>query len=255
MIIGLEVILITTIEKILSKVELCGAWFFIVILVRHAILVNNYLCIKCFDQVVSGIQLTISFSNVGKSIGARRSWGRQWAGQQKSLAPLYRATRDLELCLSEYAPLIAFTMKILSPFKVLTNTVNYYYPLIILAPCDYFLFPNLKKLLGGNKFGSNDEVITETSKRLFWGPRENLLFGRNFKLEKQWTKFIELKCDLCTYMYINKTFLCRKTFLFFLFFQTVIDLSNHLRILPNFRIFPRVVSIYIESSVRKDTIL
>ena len=32
-----------------------------------------------------------------------------------------------------------------------------------LAPCDYFLFPNLKKWLGGRRFGSNEEVITETN--------------------------------------------------------------------------------------------
>ncbi|XP_033222542.1 histone-lysine N-methyltransferase SETMAR-like [Belonocnema kinseyi] len=32
-----------------------------------------------------------------------------------------------------------------------------------LAPCDYFLFPKLKKWLGGKRFGSNKEVITETN--------------------------------------------------------------------------------------------
>ncbi|XP_033224994.1 histone-lysine N-methyltransferase SETMAR-like [Belonocnema kinseyi] len=30
-----------------------------------------------------------------------------------------------------------------------------------LAPCDYFLFPNWKKWLGGKRFGSIEEVITE----------------------------------------------------------------------------------------------
>ena len=31
-----------------------------------------------------------------------------------------------------------------------------------LAPCDFFLFPNLKKWLDGKKFTSNEEVIAET---------------------------------------------------------------------------------------------
>ncbi|GBP26227.1 Histone-lysine N-methyltransferase SETMAR [Eumeta japonica] len=32
-----------------------------------------------------------------------------------------------------------------------------------LAPCDYYLFPNLKKWLGGKRFESNEEVNTETN--------------------------------------------------------------------------------------------
>ncbi|KAL7726572.1 hypothetical protein ACLKA6_010437 [Drosophila palustris] len=32
-----------------------------------------------------------------------------------------------------------------------------------LAPCDYYLFPNLKKWLGGKKFQSNEQVICETN--------------------------------------------------------------------------------------------
>ncbi|EFN87072.1 Histone-lysine N-methyltransferase SETMAR, partial [Harpegnathos saltator] len=31
-----------------------------------------------------------------------------------------------------------------------------------LAPCDFFLFPNLKKSLAGQKFESNEEVIAAT---------------------------------------------------------------------------------------------
>ena len=30
------------------------------------------------------------------------------------------------------------------------------------APCDFFLFPNLKKSLAGQKFASNEEVIAAT---------------------------------------------------------------------------------------------
>ena len=32
-----------------------------------------------------------------------------------------------------------------------------------LAPSDYFLFPNLKKWLGGKRFYSNDEIVTQTN--------------------------------------------------------------------------------------------
>jgi len=32
-----------------------------------------------------------------------------------------------------------------------------------LAPCDFFLFPNMKKWLGGKRFASNEEIIAETN--------------------------------------------------------------------------------------------
>ena len=32
-----------------------------------------------------------------------------------------------------------------------------------LAPSNYFLFPNLKKWLGGKRFYSNDEIISQTN--------------------------------------------------------------------------------------------
>ena len=31
-----------------------------------------------------------------------------------------------------------------------------------LTPCDFFLFPNMKKWLGGKRFTSNEEVIAAT---------------------------------------------------------------------------------------------
>ena len=33
-----------------------------------------------------------------------------------------------------------------------------------LAPSEYFLLPNLKKWLGGKRFYSNDEIISETNR-------------------------------------------------------------------------------------------
>lgn len=63
-----------------------------------------------------------------------------------------------------------------------------------LAPCDYFLFPNLKKWLGGKRFGSNDEVINETNAYFDDLPKSHFLEGIG-KLEKRWNKCVELKGD------------------------------------------------------------
>ena len=48
------------------------------------------------------------------------------------------------------------------------------------APSDYFLFPNLKKWLGGKRFYSNDEIISQThtyfedlEKSYFWERYKN----------------------------------------------------------------------------------
>ncbi|XP_066254460.1 histone-lysine N-methyltransferase SETMAR-like [Euwallacea similis] len=63
-----------------------------------------------------------------------------------------------------------------------------------LAPCDYFLSPNLKKWLGGKRFGSNEEVITETN-AYFEGLDKTYYLEGIKQLEKRWTKCIELKVD------------------------------------------------------------
>jgi len=59
---------------------------------------------------------------------------------------------------------------------------------------DYFLFPNMKKWLGGKKFGSNDEVIAETN-TYFEGLEQSYFLEGIQKIEKRWTKCIELKGD------------------------------------------------------------
>lgn len=63
-----------------------------------------------------------------------------------------------------------------------------------LAPCDYFLFPNLKKWLGGKRFRSNEEVIAETNDYFESLEGNYYLEGIN-KLERRWTKCIELNGD------------------------------------------------------------
>jgi hypothetical protein len=51
-----------------------------------------------------------------------------------------------------------------------------------LAPCDFFLFPKMKKLLGEKRFASNEEVITETEAYL---AEFNLSY---FLEERRWAK-------------------------------------------------------------------
>lgn len=61
-----------------------------------------------------------------------------------------------------------------------------------LAPCDFFLFPNLKKWLGGKRFTSNEEVIAETNAYFAEFEKSYYLAGLQ-KLEKRWARCIELK--------------------------------------------------------------
>ena len=63
-----------------------------------------------------------------------------------------------------------------------------------LAPCDYFLFPNLKKWLGGKRFESNEDVIAQTNAYFEELPPSYFKDGLN-KLEKRWEKCIELNGD------------------------------------------------------------
>lgn len=63
-----------------------------------------------------------------------------------------------------------------------------------LAPCDFFLFPNMKKWLGGKRFTSNEEVIAVTETYFAEFDKSYFLDGLK-KLEYRWTKCIELKGD------------------------------------------------------------
>ncbi|KMQ82022.1 mariner transposase, partial [Lasius niger] len=56
-----------------------------------------------------------------------------------------------------------------------------------LAPCDFFLFPNMKKWLGGKRFASNEEIIAETN--AYFAAFENSYFLEGLKkLENRWAK-------------------------------------------------------------------
>lgn len=63
-----------------------------------------------------------------------------------------------------------------------------------LAYCDFFLFGNMKKWPSGKKFDSDEEIITETNS-YFAGFKKGYFLDGIKKLEKRWTKYIELKGD------------------------------------------------------------
>ncbi|XP_054729345.1 histone-lysine N-methyltransferase SETMAR-like [Anastrepha obliqua] len=60
-----------------------------------------------------------------------------------------------------------------------------------LSPSDYWLFADLKKMLRGKRFGSNDEVIAETE-AYFEGKEKSFYKGGIERLEKRWNDFSKL---------------------------------------------------------------
>ena len=63
-----------------------------------------------------------------------------------------------------------------------------------LAPCDFFLFPNLKTWLGGKKFSSNEKVIVAVNK--YFADFETAYLSDGIKkLETRWTKCIAFDGD------------------------------------------------------------
>lgn len=61
-----------------------------------------------------------------------------------------------------------------------------------LAPCDYFLFSNLKRWLQGKRFHSNDEVIAETD--AYFAAFEKSYYSDGIKkIENRWERCIELE--------------------------------------------------------------
>ncbi|XP_049820041.1 protein GVQW3-like [Aethina tumida] len=63
-----------------------------------------------------------------------------------------------------------------------------------LAPNDYWLFADLKKMLQGRKFGSNEEVIAETESYLEAKDKSFYKHGIEM-LERRWNDCITLKVD------------------------------------------------------------
>ncbi|KAG5313733.1 SETMR methyltransferase, partial [Acromyrmex insinuator] len=63
-----------------------------------------------------------------------------------------------------------------------------------LAPCNYFLFPNLKKWFRGKRFTTREQLIAETD-TYFEGLDKSYYSDGLKKLKNRWVKCIELKED------------------------------------------------------------
>ena len=67
-----------------------------------------------------------------------------------------------------------------------------------LAPNDYYLFADLKRMLQGKRFGSNEEVIAEIEAYL--EAKDKLFYKKGIEmLEKRWNECITLEGD-----YVNE---------------------------------------------------
>ena len=63
-----------------------------------------------------------------------------------------------------------------------------------LAPSDYWLFADLKRMLQGNRFGSNEEVISE--KVAYVEAKDNLFYKKDIELfKKGWNQCFTLEGD------------------------------------------------------------
>ena len=63
-----------------------------------------------------------------------------------------------------------------------------------LTPSDYWLFADLKRILQGKRFGSNEEVISETE--AYFETKDKLFYQKGIKfLEKHWNQCITLEGD------------------------------------------------------------
>ena len=70
-----------------------------------------------------------------------------------------------------------------------------------LAPNDYWLFANLKRMLQGKKFGSNEEVISESE--VYFEAKDKLFDKKGIELlEKHWNQCITLEGD-CWWIKLN----------------------------------------------------
>ena len=63
-----------------------------------------------------------------------------------------------------------------------------------LASSDYWLFADLKRMLQGNRFGSNEEVISETE--TYFEAKDKSFYKKGIELlEKRWNQCITLERD------------------------------------------------------------
>ena len=63
-----------------------------------------------------------------------------------------------------------------------------------LAPSDYWLFADLKRMLQGKRFGSNKEMISETEE--YFEAKDKSFYNKSIELlEKCWNQRITLEGD------------------------------------------------------------
>ena len=63
-----------------------------------------------------------------------------------------------------------------------------------LAPSDYYLFTDLKKMLLGKRFYCNEEVITETN--AYFKAKDKSFYKKGIEmLKKRWTDFVAFEGD------------------------------------------------------------
>ena len=63
-----------------------------------------------------------------------------------------------------------------------------------LAPRDYWLFADFKRMLEGKRFDSNEEVILETE--AYFATKDKLFYKKGIELlEKRWNQCITLEID------------------------------------------------------------
>ena len=63
-----------------------------------------------------------------------------------------------------------------------------------LAPRDYYLFADLKRMVQGKRFSSNEEVIAET--KAYFEAKDKSFYKKGIEmLEKRWNKSITLEGD------------------------------------------------------------
>ena len=76
-----------------------------------------------------------------------------------------------------------------------TSNCSHIHPILqIWAPSNYWLFSDLKRMLQGKRFGSNEEVISETE--AYFEAKDKPFYKKGIRfLEKRWNQCITLEGD------------------------------------------------------------
>lgn len=94
-------------------------------------------------------------------------------GNEKIGSSIFHNARSMHTCIVTMSNFHELEYELLSQPPYSTD----------LAPSNYILFPNMKKSLSGNKFGSIDEVFVETN-AYFVGLKQSYFSQRRYRREK-----------------------------------------------------------------------